>query len=115
MPVDMWYNISKQQLETIRTMNNKVLIEIFDKRGKTESGIIVPITSENVFVPSEGIVVKIPDGVTDIKVGDKVTRGQVIGQMGNTGVSYGCHCHLGIFYGQPYSGGYSINPLSVYR
>lgn len=50
-----------------------------------------------------------------VKVGDKVTRGQVIGQMGNTGVSYGCHCHLGIFYGQPYSGGYSINPLSVYR
>ena len=72
MPVDMWYNISKQQLETLRTRNNKVLIEIFDKRGKTESGIIVPITSENVFVPSEGIVVKIPDGVTDIKVGDKV-------------------------------------------
>lgn len=72
MPVDMWYNISKQQLETLRTRNNKVLIEIFDKRGKTESGIIVPITSENVFVPSEGIVVKIPNGITDIKVGDKV-------------------------------------------
>ena len=50
-----------------------------------------------------------------VKVGDQVTRGQVIGQMGNTGVSYGCHCHLGIFFGQPYSGGYSINPLSVYR
>ena len=50
-----------------------------------------------------------------VKVGDQVVRGQVIGQMGNTGVSYGCHCHLGIFYGQPYSGGYSINPLSVYR
>ena len=50
-----------------------------------------------------------------VKVGDKIVRGQIIGKMGNTGVSYGCHCHLGIFYGAPYSGGYSINPLGVYR
>ena len=44
-----------------------------------------------------------------VSQGQAVEKGQVIGTMGNTGYSYGCHLHLQLEYGGSY-----INPLSVY-
>ena len=59
-----------------------------------------------------------------VKAGETVTKGQIIGAMGNSGVvspppspscpTCGTHLHFGIFKGNPYSG-QSYNPLSFYR
>ena len=62
----------------------------------------------------------------DIKVslGQDVSGGQVIGTMGNTGnvvpvpvnsnSTVGTHLHFCLYIGEPYRGGYAINPMSVY-
>lgn len=62
----------------------------------------------------------------DIKVvkGQVVGGGEVIGTMGNTGnvipvplnssSTAGTHLHFCLYIGEPYRGGYAINPMSVY-
>lgn len=59
-----------------------------------------------------------------VKVGDKVNSGSVIATMGNTGQVVpvptsnnpygGTHLHFCVFKGEPYNGGYAINPLNLY-
>lgn len=59
-----------------------------------------------------------------VKTGDNVTFGQYIGTMGNTGnvipvpnstnPYLGTHLHFAIYVGEPYKGGYAINPLTKY-
>lgn len=56
--------------------------------------------------------------------GQVVTKGQVIGTMGNTGNVIpvptanspynGTHLHFGLYIGQPYNGGYAVNPMRLY-
>lgn len=49
-----------------------------------------------------------------VKVGDYVQMGDTIGDMGNSGYSFGTHLHFEIWYGKPYGGGQSYNPLLFY-
>ena len=59
-----------------------------------------------------------------VKVGDNVNSGSVIATMGNTGQVVpvptsnnpygGTHLHFCVFIGEPYNGGYAINPFSLY-
>lgn len=59
-----------------------------------------------------------------VSVGQTVTSGQVIGSMGNTGnVSpaptssnpyAGTHLHFALYIGEPYRGGYAVNPMRLY-
>jgi murein DD-endopeptidase MepM/ murein hydrolase activator NlpD len=44
-----------------------------------------------------------------VKNGDKVTRGQVIGTVGNTGVSAGPHLHYEV-----HKNGKAVNPINYY-
>lgn len=57
-----------------------------------------------------------------VREGEVIPRGHVIGTMGNTGhlpwypyTRVGTHLHFGVFVGEPYRGGYHINPNTVYR
>ena len=55
-----------------------------------------------------------PSSAKYVKVGDYVTAGTRIGDMGSSGTSSGTHLHFGIWRGKPYAGGTSYNPLSFY-
>lgn len=60
----------------------------------------------------------------NVSVGDTVTSGQVIGTMGNTGNVIpvptsrnpyaGTHLHFCLYIGEPFRGGYAINPMKLY-
>lgn len=59
-----------------------------------------------------------------VRVGDVVSRGQTIGTMGNTGNVVpaptssnpyaGTHLHFALYIGEPYRGGYAVDPMRLY-
>ena len=53
--------------------------------------------------------------IETVQVGDRVTRGQVIGLMGQTGWATGVHVHFSVWTGYPYrSGSIPVNPMQFY-
>ena len=60
-----------------------------------------------------------------VKEGQTVSRGQQIGEMGNTGFvspkptaarpTAGTHLHFAVYIGPAYEGGYHINPWRLYQ
>ena len=53
-------------------------------------------------------------GCVYVKQGDRVTRGQPIGGMGQTGFATGVHLHYAIWTGPPYAGGRALNAMQFY-
>ncbi len=54
-------------------------------------------------------------GTIPVKVGQTVSRGTVIGYMGDSGSSTGTHLHFGFSMGNPNAGGTYYNPRELYR
>jgi murein DD-endopeptidase MepM/ murein hydrolase activator NlpD len=50
-----------------------------------------------------------------VSKGDHVAAGQQIGQVGNTGRSFGAHLHFEIWQGVWYGGGHPIDPLPILK
>lgn len=49
-----------------------------------------------------------------VAAGQSVGRGQQIGRNGSSGNSTGPHTHLEVWIGEPWNGGYRVNPLRYY-
>ena len=47
-----------------------------------------------------------------VSYGEGVGRGEFIGRMGTSGWATGSHLHFEVWHGDPWSGGYRVNPLS---
>lgn len=50
-----------------------------------------------------------------VKVGQHVTRKQVIGQMGKSGAATGTHLHFAVYTGVPYHGGKHFSPWKLWQ
>lgn len=49
-----------------------------------------------------------------VSVGQRVSRKQQVGAMGQTGVATGTHLHFGLYTGKPYAGGRAVNPMQLW-
>ena len=86
-----------------------------------QSGTVVKVASK--FDNGNYIIIQHPNGFYslychlsgfNVKTGDYVEKGQVIGFMGQTGYATGVHLHFAIWYGYPYYGGHAYNAMSFY-
>ena len=58
--------------------------------------------------------IRIACAVPAVKVGDRITSGQILGRMGNTGNSYGAHLHIEVQNSKTWGYGKNLlNPNSV--
>lgn len=82
------------QGEPIYSINDGTVMEI---NKNSSAGNYIWIKHEFVNNDMWSRYLHIKDGTTKVKVGQKVTRGQEIANMGNTGNSTGTHLHLEIW------------------
>ena len=76
-----------------------------------DNGQYITIRHDNGYY---AIYAHLCSGCMNVKNGDRVQRGQIIGGMGQTGYATGVHLHLGIWTGPPYTGGTAVNPAIFY-
>ena len=75
-------------------------------------GLFVVINHHNGYSTLYGHMIKV-----NVNVGEIVEKGQVIGLMGSTGDSTGCHLHFELWSGYPWAYGHRLNPnvISTYN
>lgn len=78
---------------------------------KYDNGEFITIDHHNGFYSMYAHMIT---GSRRVKVGDNVTKGQVIGAMGRTGAATGVHLHFAIWNGYPYRGGRALNAMQFY-
>lgn len=86
--------------------------------GKGGNYVVIKHTTSNYYT----VYMHLKD--IHVKVGDAVSKGQVIASMGNTGnvipvptsaAPYqGTHLHFCLYIGEPFRGGYAVNPMRLY-
>lgn len=64
--------LTKKILMSMKLLKGKVLIQVFDERNKTKSGILMPVTDNNPLIPDRGIIVNVNKESESLQVGDKV-------------------------------------------
>lgn len=91
----------------IYAANNGVVYKVFyDSTGGYQ---IIIAHSDNIYTMYAHL------SAQSVKAGQTVTRGQMIGRMGSTGVSTGTHLHFGAYLGIPYRGGTPFDAMTLYR
>lgn len=80
--------------------------------GGWQAGYQVTIQHDNGYCTLYGHMV--PDSIL-VSKGQRVSRGQRIGSMGETGLAFGVHLHFALFKGIPYKGGTALNPLVLWQ
>jgi murein DD-endopeptidase MepM/ murein hydrolase activator NlpD len=66
---------------------------------------------EAVMEPYNYVFMHLQKGSLQVRVGDRVRTGQVLGAVGSTGTASGPHLHFEIWRGRWYKGGEPIDPL----
>ncbi len=79
--------------------------------SKYDNGQFITIQHDNGYYT---MYAHLCNGCRYVNVGDRVTKGQVIGGMGQTGFATGVHLHFSIWTGYPYRGGRALNAMSFY-
>lgn len=54
----------------MKLLNKNVLVRVDEVQQKTESGILLADNTQK--LPSSGVIEGVADGITDVKVGDRV-------------------------------------------
>lgn len=111
-------NILAANNGTVITVNNSCYRGDASCNGKRGNYIVINHNNGNYYT------VYMHLAQTYVKTGDTVTAGDIIGSMGNTGYVIpaptnsnpygGTHLHFCVFKGEPYKGGYAINPFNLY-
>lgn len=111
-------NIYAANNGTVVTVKGGCVVGDLSCNGRGGNYIVIEHNSDNYYT----VYMHLKD--IKVSVGEVVSRGQVIGTMGNTGnVSpaptssspySGTHLHFALYIGEPYNGGYAVNPMRLY-
>ena len=80
------YSVYNELVDSMVLRKGDILVKIIDGRGKTPSGIILPVTVNNALVPDRGLVIKVckNGNIYGLDVGDKVMFEKYQGQKMQT-------------------------------
>lgn len=95
----------------IYATNDGVVVRAEEGKGSLWSvGIFVVIKHDNNYYTEYAHLDSLK-----VKVGQTVSKGTVIGTMGDTGRSTGVHLHYAVSIGEPYRGGTFFDPMKLYK